>query len=116
MNYDEMSNLMDRVIIPEIKQTRASGQAEYARTDGDVLANFKRIGKSLDMNPDKVIAVYLLKHMDGIISHIDGHKSQRENVTGRLTDVIVYCCLLWASVEDNNNVLTKEKDEDNQNE
>ena len=109
-----MSNLMDRVIIPEIKKTRAQGQAEYARTDADVLANFNRVGKTLNMDPDKVIAVYLLKHIDGVISYIDGHKSQRENITGRLTDIIVYCCLLWASAEDKNNVLTKkEKDEDN---
>lgn len=109
MNYDEMSNLMDRVIIPQIKETRAAGQAEYARQDEDVLANFKRIGETLGLSKDKVISVFLLKHIDGIISYIDGHKSQREDVTGRLTDVIVYCCLLWASVEDKNNVLTKEK-------
>jgi hypothetical protein len=100
MNYDEMSNLMDRVIIPKMLETRAQGQAEYARQDADVLANFKRIGETLDLDPDKVISVYLLKHIDGIISYIDGHKSQREDVTGRLTDVIVYCCLLWASAED----------------
>ena len=109
MNYDEMTSLMEKVIIPEIKETRASGQAEYARTDTDVLANFKRIGKTLNMDPDKVIAVYLLKHIDGVISYIDGHQSQREAVTGRLTDIIVYCCLLWASALDTDNKTTKKE-------
>ena len=115
MNYDDMSSLMDRVIIPEVKKTRASGQAEYARTEQDVLANFKRIGKSLNLPVEKVISVYLMKHFDGVLSYTEGHESQREDVTGRLTDIIVYCCLLWASIEDNRNILTKEKDEDNQN-
>ena len=102
MNYDEMTNLIDRVIIPEIKKTRSSGQKEYARTEDDVLANFKRIGDTLGLPPDKIISVYMLKHLDGVLSHIDGYKSQREHVTGRLTDIMVYCCLLWASVVDNN--------------
>jgi len=45
--------------------------------------------------------VYLLKHIDGISSYVKGHKSQRENVRGRLTDAIVYLCLLWGMVEEN---------------
>ena len=43
--------------------------------------------------------VYLLKHMDGIISWVDGNESQREDVTGRITDAITYLCLLWGMVE-----------------
>ena len=42
--------------------------------------------------------VYLLKHIDGIGSYIDGHKSQREDVTGRIKDAVVYLLLLWAMV------------------
>ena len=42
--------------------------------------------------------VYLLKHIDGISSYIEGHKSQRENVSGRITDAIVYLFLLWAMI------------------
>ena len=44
--------------------------------------------------------VYLLKHIDGISSYVNGHKSQREDVRGRITDAIVYLCLLWGMVED----------------
>ena len=39
--------------------------------------------------------IYLMKHIDGICSWINGHKSQREDVTGRITDCIVYLCLLY---------------------
>ena len=40
-----------------------------------------------------------MKHIDGIASHIKGHVSQRENVKGRLTDAIVYLCILWGMIE-----------------
>ena len=43
--------------------------------------------------------VYLMKHMDGINAWIKGHKSQREDVTGRIKDAIVYLCLLWGMAE-----------------
>ena len=46
--------------------------------------------------------VYLLKHIDGISSFVNGHKSQREDVRGRLTDAIVYLCLLWGMIDDEN--------------
>ena len=42
---------------------------------------------------------YLLKHIDGITSFVNGHQSQREDVRGRLTDAIVYLCLLWGMVD-----------------
>jgi hypothetical protein len=79
---------------------RAAGQKEYARKQDNAFANFERIGESLSLNRDKVLLVYLLKHMDGIIAHVDGHSSQREDVRGRITDAIVYLCLLWGMIED----------------
>tara|TARA_R100000808_G_C2135347_1_gene143756 strand:- start:851 stop:1042 length:192 start_codon:yes stop_codon:yes gene_type:complete len=42
--------------------------------------------------------VYLLKHIDGINAYIDGHKSQREGVEGRIIDTIVYLFLLWGYI------------------
>tara|TARA_R100001594_G_scaffold2143_3_gene8768 strand:+ start:325 stop:471 length:147 start_codon:yes stop_codon:yes gene_type:complete len=43
---------------------------------------------------------YLLKHVDGVVSYVDGHKSQREDVRGRLTDIIVYLMLLWGMIDE----------------
>ena len=83
---------------------RDNGQKEYARQNDDVHANFKRISSYLGISPAKVIMVYLLKHIDGINAHIDGHKSQRENVEGRIIDVIVYLFLLYG-------LITEEKDD-----
>ena len=46
--------------------------------------------------------VYLLKHIDGITAYIEGHKSQREDVRGRITDTVVYLVLLWGMIEEKN--------------
>ena len=84
----------------EINKTRESGQKEYAHKKDNVFANFERIGSALDINREKVLMIYLLKHVDGIKAYVNGYKSQREDVRGRITDIIVYLMLLWGMVED----------------
>ena len=73
---------------------RDEGQKEYARTNDNVFANFNRISNYTGVPSDKVIMTYLMKHIDGINAHINGHKSQRENVEGRIIDAIVYLFLI----------------------
>ena len=41
-----------------------------------------------------------MKHIDGINAWVKGHESQREDVTGRIKDAIVYLCLLWGMADD----------------
>jgi len=79
---------------------RAAGQKEYARKNSNAFANFERVGENLDIQREEVLLVYLLKHIDGICSFVKGHKSQREDVRGRLTDAIVYLCLLWGMINE----------------
>ena len=79
---------------------RQAGQKEYARKQNNAFANFERVAENLDIDRKEVLLVYLLKHIDGICSYVKGHKSQREDVRGRLTDAIVYLCLLWGVIED----------------
>ena len=81
-------------------RTRDAGQREYAQNEDNVFANFERIAKSIDSTKKKVLMVYLLKHIDGISAYTKGHQSQREDVTGRITDAIVYLMLLWGMVEE----------------
>ena len=45
----------------------------------------------------------MIKHVDGLCAYADGHNSQREDVRGRLTDIIVYSMLFWGMVVDNKN-------------
>ena len=86
--------------MPQIIKTRDSGQKEYAHDTENVFANFERVGESLGLTREEVLMVYLLKHIDGISAYVQGHKSQREGVKGRITDAIVYLMLLWPMVED----------------
>jgi len=99
MNRKQMNNLMKK-IQTEINKTRESGQKEYAHKQDNVFANFERIGDALDISREKVLLTYLLKHVDGIKAYVNGYVSQREDVRGRLTDIIVYCMLLWGMIED----------------
>ena len=90
---------MDK-IWKEVRSTRDDGQKEYAHTDNNVFANFDRVGSLLEIGSERTLMVYLLKHIDGITAHVKGHKSQREDVRGRIKDAIVYLMLLWAMIEE----------------
>ena len=79
---------------------RDAGQSEYSHDDGDVFANFNRVSNLLDVDRKKVLMTYMLKHVDGIAAYVKGHESQRENVTGRITDCMVYLMLLWGMIEE----------------
>lgn len=90
---------MDR-IFQDCQKTREEGQKEYAHDEGNALANFERGGVDLKIPREKVLYIYLKKHWDGVLAWINGHRSQRENVRGRIKDMIVYLILLWAMVDD----------------
>ena len=90
---------MDK-IWKEVRSTRDDGQKEYAHTDNNVFANFDRVGSLLEIGSERTLMVYLLKHIDGITAYLSGHKSQREDVRGRIKDAIVYLTLLWAMIEE----------------
>jgi len=87
-------------IMMKVKKTRDEGQKEYAHTEENVFANFERVAASLNISKEQALMVYLMKHMDGINAWIKGHKSQREDVTGRIKDAIVYLCLLWGMAKE----------------
>ena len=100
MNHKKMEQIIQKEILPKIIQTRNAGQKEYAHDTDNVFANFERVASATDSTREKVLMVYLLKHMDGISAYVKGYKSQREDVTGRITDAIVYLMLLWSMSKD----------------
>jgi len=94
--HSMMSNYIEEYLIPKIIRMRDEGNKEYARDVDNVFANFERAAEFTDSTPEKAIMTYLIKHIDGISAHINGHTSQRENVEGRIIDAIVYLMLLGA--------------------
>lgn len=98
MRHIEMLNLIDDILL-KVKDMHTEGQKEYAMTQDNVFANFERIAEQTGFDREMVLWIYLMKHIDGIASYLKGHKSQREDVRGRLTDAIVYLCILWGMIE-----------------
>lgn len=100
----DMRNLMEHVFRNEINKLREEGQKEYAHKDGNAFANFERTGAELEIPREKVLWTFAMKHKDGIAAYINGHKSQREDVRGRINDLIVYLFLLRGMVDENEGV------------
>lgn len=101
MTKAKMAELMREVFEEEIFQLREEGQKEYAHDEDNAFANFERIAEDLGLTREEVLWVYAMKHRDGIASYIQGHKSQREGVEGRINDLIVYLFLLRGMIEQN---------------
>ncbi|HYE93924.1 MAG TPA: hypothetical protein VEA38_23035 [Terriglobales bacterium] len=93
-----MADVMERVF-EECRQLRGAGQKEYAHRDENAFANFERVAERMGFSRGQALMVYTEKHLDGIHSFLQGHRSQRESVKGRINDVIVYMCLLRGMVE-----------------
>jgi len=105
INSDYMTALFAQMIKEE-NLVRSKAQKEYAREDNNVLANFDRIGKMLkcqsckkEIGPYIVLMTFFLKHIDGILSFVEGNEQQREPIEGRIKDARVYLMLLRAMIE-----------------
>ena len=98
MRLAEHNELLED-IFKEVRDIRTAGQKEYAHDEDNCFANFERIAKLMDSNRETVLMTYLMKHIDGVQSYIKGHKSQREDVRGRIVDIIVYLTLLWGMAD-----------------
>jgi hypothetical protein len=89
LSQQQMSDLMEETF-KRLREIRKAGQAEYAHDPNNAFGNFDRIAERIQISREKVWLTYFLKHVDGIIAHINGHVSQRENVAGRIDDCQVY--------------------------
>ena len=95
------TEFVDRYLLPTTERlvdlTRTKGR-EYANSD-DQLANFKRLGEQLGLSPEKVIMVYMTKHLDSIHSYVrNPEQDLSEPIDGRIDDAILYLILLKASI------------------
>ena len=98
MRLAEHNELLED-IFNEVRKIRLAGQKEYAHDEDNCFANFERIAKLQDLSRETILMTYLFKLIDGIQSYVKGHKSQREDVRGRIVDIIVYLTLLWGMAD-----------------
>lgn len=104
MTQGEMQKVMDSVFL-ECQNLRDAGQKEYAHKTSNAFANFERVADDLDLDRKAILWTFAMKHRDGIASYIKGHKSQREDVRGRINDLVVYLCLLRGMIDEEENGL-----------
>lgn len=107
MTQQEMAHVMDEIIV-RMQEFREAGQREYSHREDNAFGNFERVGERLSLPREMVLLVYLEKHLDGIHSFVKGHRSQREDVEGRIIDAIVYLSLLYGMVVERKEIERKE--------
>lgn len=100
MNQRVFAEYMREVFEHEIMTLRKAGQEEYAHDGNSAFANFERTAADLGLDREMVLWVFAMKHRDGIAAYLKGHKSQREDVRGRINDLIVYLFLLRGMLDE----------------
>jgi hypothetical protein len=106
---DEVAVIMQDTFA-RLDKLREAGQKEYAHDEDNAFANFERVSNYLGIDREKVLWTYLQKHLDGIVAFINGHRSQRESVHGRIDDAHVYLELLRAMIIDEGFEMLKKAD------
>lgn len=112
MNKKQYERLcQDTVMV--INKINASKGPDYQSGSDDVLANFKRNAKELNMTPEQVWAVYAAKHWDAIRTYVkrceDPGYVPSEPIEGRFDDLIVYSILAKGLVHDRRYSMSKKE-------
>jgi hypothetical protein len=102
-SHEAYAKLVDETVQQIETLSRLKG-GEYAG-DTDRLANFRRNAASLGLNLEDVWAVYAGKHWDAIQQYVKDlrtgkNRERLESIAGRADDLIVYCILFKAILED----------------
>ena len=100
MTLDELKKLHEDIINKETDILLTKGK-EYCITE-DRLKFFKDYAK-LNITPEKVCAIFMLKHFNSIISYVNSGKNlSDENIESRILDARNYLLLLLAINKDKN--------------
>jgi hypothetical protein len=103
MNQQEFDGVVRQTIASIEKLLRVKG-GEYAGST-DRLANFKRGASRTGAHPYQVLWIYLSKHLDSVETFIrktvcEVPQELSEPIEGRLDDIINYCLLMKALVQE----------------
>ena len=101
MNSSELNKLKLRMedIESQILGTKGT---EYIVSNDDRLKFFKDYSTSLDISPEVVCSIFLMKHINSILNFVKTGKQGEEGITGRINDARNYLLFLQALVEENN--------------
>jgi len=100
MTFKEFEDFISSIREQRIAHSDAKGEA-YAHSK-DRFDNFNRIAEYLDLSREQVLLVYLMKHIDGIISSVNYGKDGGEGIDGRINDAVTYLELLQGMIYERN--------------
>lgn len=101
MKRSEFNEFMENFLLQTTEIMTTKGN-DYAG-DEDVLTNFKTNASRLGLDPAQVWAVYFMKHIDAILTHVRDGEVKSEPIEGRVSDAINYLILFAAMLEDDLN-------------
>jgi len=111
MQADEYQQLADH-LLATARKIADSKRPAYTVGSPDVLANFKRIGDRIGLDPLKVLDTYFLKHIDSITAMSNNEIKQDEPVLERFADAINYLLLKYALLVERSGDRVIETDDD----
>lgn len=102
-SHERYAQLVEETITNLKKLGELKG-GEYAG-DSDRLANFRRNAAALGLPMESIWAVYCAKHWDAVMQYVKDLNSGKDRVrleplSGRLDDIIVYCILFKAMLDE----------------
>jgi hypothetical protein len=103
MKHEDFDEIIRKTIITIESLSKLKG-GEYAGDD-DRLANFKRNAIALHLEPEQIWAVYTAKHWDAVMQYVRDiathtTRTRLESIEGRLDDLVLYCILMKAIVQE----------------
>jgi hypothetical protein len=97
MTFDEFDRIAERIVTQVRRMSETKGK-EYSQT-ANRFDNFNRLAARLNLPRNKVLLVYLTKHLDAIESYVqNGQTYSSEPVFGRIVDAITYLMLLGGMI------------------
>jgi len=93
MKSEDLFILIEKEILPQCFDIMKTKGQSYSGKE-DKLGNFKRLSVLTNSSPEKVLFIYLMKHIDAISSFIREEYTDSEAIKGRIMDVINYMFLL----------------------
>ena len=103
MNQERFNALVESTMRDTLQLLVVKG-GEYAGSE-DRLANFKRGAALTGATPLQVAFIYASKHYDAITTFVRDnaagtHRERSEPIAGRLDDLINYCILMKAIIQE----------------
>jgi hypothetical protein len=100
MTNKELYNLMEQVF-NDCKSIAELKGHDYTKGSEDALANFKEVGKAIDVDPLDVAFIFMNKHYQAITNYIRTKgQSESEPIDMRIKDMINYLILLQALINE----------------